>query len=248
LAGGVYRKRALQTLLITLALGLPGVVWVWRVAPQWMQEWRSAILMLSAHGAMSDPGPASTGAHGVGMMLGLQTVISLFWDNPRIYNLASNLLCALLLFLWVFVTLRSKPSPRRAWLALAAIAPLSMLILYHRQIDAMLLLLTVPACAMLWAEGRLTGKLALLATSAGFIVTGYLPWAILLKLMSNLHLPATGLSGQIQLAVEALPAPLTLLTLSVFYLWVYLQRCLAHQEPQADEAPSAGSIADSELP
>jgi hypothetical protein len=204
--------------------------------------------MLSAHGAMSDPGPASTGAHGVGMMLGLQTVISLFWDNPRIYNLASNLLCALLLFLWVFVTLRSKPSPRRAWLALAAIAPLSMLILYHRQIDAMLLLLTVPACAMLWAEGRLTGKLALLATSAGFIVTGYLPWAILLKLMSNLHLPATGLSGQIQLAVEALPAPLTLLTLSVFYLWVYLQRCLAHQEPQADEAPSAGSIADSELP
>lgn len=216
LAGGVYRKRAFQTLLLTLALTLPGVVWVWRVAPQWMQEWQSAVQMLSAHGAMSDPGPASSGAHGIGMMLGLQTVFSIFRDDPRFYNLASYLICAPLLLFWVYVTLRFRPTPQRAWLALAAIAPLSMLILYHRQIDAMLLLLTVPACAQLWAEGKRTGRIAVLLTTAGFLVAGYLPWAILLGLLGSLHL-----SSQQNMAVQAFPAPLTLLILSIFYLWVY---------------------------
>jgi hypothetical protein len=232
LAGGIYRKRALQTLLPTVALALPGVVWVWRMAPQWLQEWRSAVQMLSAHGAMSDPGPASSGAHGIGMMLGLQTVISVLWDDPRIYNLASDLIWAPLLLLWIFVTLRFRPSPNRAWLALAAIAPLSMLVLYHRQIDAMLLLLTVPACAQLWAEGGRTGRLALLLTTAGFVVAGYLPWAILFGLLSSLHL-----SSQLNMAVQAFPAPLTLLVLSVFYLWVYLRRCMTGQESETAAHP-----------
>lgn len=234
LAGGVYRKRALQTLLAALVLGISGVVWVWTVAPQWMSEWYSAVQMLSAHGAISDPGPASTGGHGLTMMLGLQTVFSIFRDDPRFYNLATNLICAPLLLVWASATLLCRPSPNRAWLALAAIAPLSMLILYHRQIDAMLLLLAVPACAQLWAEGRLTGRIALLLTMAGFFVTGYLPWVILFGILRHLHLPS-----QLNMAVQAFPAPLTLLILSVFYLWVYLRRCLARQEFEADGQPGA---------
>jgi len=234
LAGGVYRKRALQTLLAALVLGISGVVWVWSVAPQWMQEWHSAVQALSAHGAMSDPGPASSGAHGIGMMLGLQTVFSIFRDDPRFYNLASNLICAPLLLLWGFATLRCRPSPKRAWLALAAIAPLSMLILYHRQIDAMLLLLTVPACVQLWAERKLTGRIALLLTATGILAAGFLPWAILLGILSHLHLPS-----QLDMAIQVFPAPITLLILSTFYLWVYLRRCLARQEFEADGQPGA---------
>ena len=38
LAGGMYRKRALQTLVATIAIGLPGVLWIWHVSPHWMQE------------------------------------------------------------------------------------------------------------------------------------------------------------------------------------------------------------------
>ena len=87
LAGGVYRKRALQTLLATAAVGLPAVLWVWHVAPHWIQEWRSNVLAFSAHGRMNDPGPASMGGHGLGMLVNLQAVISVYWDDPRIYNL-----------------------------------------------------------------------------------------------------------------------------------------------------------------
>jgi hypothetical protein len=232
LAGGVYRKRALQSLLATVVLSLPAVLWVWRVAPHWMQEWQFNVAALSARGAMSDPGLTSAGAHSLGMVVSLQEVISVFWDDPRIYNLASYLVCAPLLLVWAFVTLRSRPSPHRAWLALAAIAALSMLPVYHRQQDTKLLLLTVPACVMLWAEGGLIGRLALVVNSAGFVLTGDLPWAILLGLINNLHLPSTRLTGQIVTAVQVYPTPLILLVMGVFYLWVYVRRCPAHASPQ----------------
>jgi hypothetical protein len=232
LAGGVYRKRALQTLFATVVLSLSVVLWVWRVAPNWMQEWHSYFMASLLQSSMNDPGLASTGGHGLAMVISLQTAISFFRDDPRIYNPVSYVICAPLLLVWALVTLRSRPSTKRAWLALAAIAALSMLPVYHRQYDAKLILLTVPACAMLWVEGGLIGWLALLVNTAGFVVTGDLSWAILIGFTSNLHLAATGMSRQILTAAQVFPAPVILLVMGVFYLWVYVRRCSAHDPPQ----------------
>jgi hypothetical protein len=232
LAGGVYRKRALQTLLATVVLSLPSVLWVWHVAPNWMQERHSYFLASPLQININDPGLASTGSHGLAMVISLQSIVSVFWDDPRIYNPVSYVICAPLLLIWAFVTLRSRPSPARVWLALAAIAALSMLPIYHRQYDAKLILLTVPACAMLWAEGGLIGWLALLVNTAGFVVTGDLPWAIFLGLISNLHLSAMGMSRQLLTAAQVFPAPVILLVMGVFYLWVYARRCSTHDPPQ----------------
>lgn len=232
LAGGAYRKRALQTLLVTVALSLPGVLWVWHFSPHWMREWQSNILAYSAHGGMADPGPASSGAHGLGMVINLQSVISIFWDDPRIYNPISYLVLAPLLLVWGFFTLRYRRWPRSTWMALAAIAALSMLPVYHRQDDAALLLLAVPACALLWAEGKLIGRLALLVTSAGLVLTADLPWAIFIRLLKSLHSTTTGFSGKILMAVQVLPVPLTLLVMGIFYLWVYARRFPAQSLPK----------------
>jgi hypothetical protein len=92
-------------------------------------------------------------------------------------------------------------------------------------LDAKMLLLTVPACAMLWAEGGLTGRLAVVVNAAGLVLTGDLWWAILLGLIHMLHLPATGLGGQFVMAAQVFPAPLILLTMGIFYLWIYARRC-----------------------
>jgi hypothetical protein len=200
-------------------------MWVWHIAPNWVWELHSNILAFSAHGGINDPGLASSGAHGLAMVISLQPVISVFRDDPAIYNAGSYLLCAPLLLIWAFVTLRSRTTPARAWLALAAVAALSMLPVYHRQYDAKLLLLTVPACAMLWAEGGPIGRLALLLNTAGFVLTGDLTWVVLLGLIHRLHLPATELSQWILIAVQVFPAPLIILSISVFYLWVYARRC-----------------------
>lgn len=225
LAGGVYRKRALQTLVTTAALSLPVVLWVWQVSPHWIQELSSTLSAYSVHGGLNDPGPASTGAHNLGMMLNLQTIISFFRDDPSVYNPVSYLICGLLLLVWIFVVVRSRPSPKSAWLALAAIATLTLLPVYHRQSDTKLLLLTVPACTMLWAEGGRIGRLALLVTSAGFVLTGDMLWIFFFGILNNLHLHPTRLVGEVLIAVQVFPVPLILLVMSVFYLWVYVRSC-----------------------
>ena len=100
LAGGVQRKRALQTLLLTAALSLPAALWVIHAVPHWTQEWHANIATAEARGGTSDPGPTSEASHGLAMVISLQSAISVFWDDPHIYNPASYLICAPLLLLW----------------------------------------------------------------------------------------------------------------------------------------------------
>jgi hypothetical protein len=232
LAGGVFRKRALQTLLATAILSLPGLLLIWHASPHWFTEWQSNVASFAVHGGINDPGPASIGAHGLAMVISLQSVVSVFSDDPRVYNWVSYLVFAPLLLAWAFISIRSRATQRRAWLALAAASALTMLPVYHRQYDAKLLLLTVPACVMLLAEGGRIGKLALLVTTAAFVFTGDLTWAILLGLMNHLYPAATGLSARTLMAVQVFPPPLILLVTGIFYLWAY-----------ARKAPSAGAEA-----
>ena len=48
LAGGVYRKRAVQTLVAVVALSAPLLIWITIVAPQWLPELRFNLAALSA--------------------------------------------------------------------------------------------------------------------------------------------------------------------------------------------------------
>ena len=227
LAGGVYRKRALQALAVTVLLALPAILWIAHIAPYWIGNWQSNMAITSAHGGILDPGPASTpGFRDLGMIISLQTVISVFCDDPRIYNSASYLACGALLLAWSITTLRSRLSNANAWFALAAVVPIALLITYHRPYDAKLLLLSVPACAMLWAEGGPIRWIALLVNSAALLLTGDIPLTILLILTRNLHLSDATLSGQIVTVVLARPVPIILLVMGVFYLWVYIRHSL----------------------
>jgi hypothetical protein len=238
LAGGIYRKRALQALVTMLCLSLPGILWVWHVAPHWMEEWRTNVLAFSAPNSVSDPALASVGNHAFGMMINLQTVISFFWNNPRIYNPFSYLIFAVPFAVWAALTLRFRFSLKGGLLALAAIAALAMLPAYHRTHDAKLLLTTIPACAMLWAEGGLTGRLALWVTVAGLVVTADLPWIILLVLFDKLGFSTTAMGGRLLTVIWVFPTPMILLVVGVFYLLVYLRHCLS--EVQSPQVPIGG--------
>ena len=50
LAGGIFRKRALQTVLIVLVLSLPSIIWVSSVSPNWMLEIHSNLELVSVRG------------------------------------------------------------------------------------------------------------------------------------------------------------------------------------------------------
>lgn len=194
LAGGVFRKRAIQTLLAWTALCLPLFVWVSWVAPNWIEELRSNILAFSIHGGINDPSLASAGAHGLSRIISLQSVLSAVWDEPGFYNSASLILVAPLFVLWVHATVRRPFSSERAWIAIAAVTPLAMLPIYHRQYDAILILLTVPASALLIAGGGTVGRLALAVSAAGFVFAGELPWVVYLILINSIHIQALGVS------------------------------------------------------
>ena len=224
LAGAPYRKRALQALTLTAVLGLSAFLWVSNVAPHWMQDWQSNLSIISAHGGINEPGPSSLTSSGGAPVIDLQAAISIIRDDPRFYNTASYLFCGALLLAWAARTLWSSFSPAKAWIALAAIVPLTMLVTYHRQWDAKLLMLTIPACAILWAKGGQIARMALLVNSVGLVFTGDIPLAVLSILFNKSHIDTTGIMGQMLTLVMLRPASLILLVMSIFYLWVYL-RC-----------------------
>ena len=176
-------------------------------------------------------------------MLNLQTVICIFRDDPGFYNPVSYLICAVPLLMWAWITWRSSWTRDRMWLALAAIASLSLLPVYHRHYDAKLLLLAVPACAMLYAEGGRIGRLALMATSAGLLMTADLPWLIFLSVNHKLYLHSKGPFGLPLRDVLVSSVPLTLLLMCIFYLWIYLRRGSVHPPHSEAAVTSSGRVA-----
>jgi hypothetical protein len=224
LAGAPYRKRALQALLVAAVVGLSAFLWVSHVAPHWMQDWNANLSAISAPGGINEPGPASVTGRSAAMVIDLQAAVSIFRDDPRIYNPASYLVCGALLLVWSARTLRSRFSQPSAWLALAAIVPLTMLITYHKPWDAKLLLLTVPACALLWTEGGAIGRAALLVNTAGLVLTGDIALAVLTIFWNHLHIGTEGILGKMLTVVLIRPASLILLAMGIFYFWVYVRR------------------------
>jgi hypothetical protein len=223
LAGKVHRKRALQTLLIAAVLGLAAIAWVTPIAPHWMQELHSNIAAHQLPGGVDNPGLANATNRGPIIIIDLQSTVSVFRNDPRIYNSVSYLVCGTLLLVWAIRALRSRFSQTSAWFALAAVVPFTLLVTYHRPYDAKLLMLAVPACAMLWAKCGSTRWLALLVTSAGFAFTGDMSLTILDLHTKNLHISTAELSGQLLTVVLTRPTQLALLAMGIFYLWIYMR-------------------------
>jgi len=158
------------------------------------------------------------------MIIDLQSVISYFRDDRAFYNLASYLICGSLLMVWLIATIRAQGLRRHGHLALAVVIPLSLLITYHRVYDAKLLLLTIPAFAVLWAEGGLVKWLAFLIHGLTFFLCGDITLSLLLVVESKLHLAFTGWTGTLLKVLLERPIPLALLAMAIFYLVIYVRR------------------------
>jgi len=225
LAGSRLRKRALQTLATTAILSLAAVLWVSRSAPNWFPEFRSNMTTMSAHGGNNDPGPSGPTSRdrATEMIVNLQSAVALIRDNPRFYNRVTLLVCGLMFLSWLIGIFLSPRTSTFTWLALAAIAPLTMLVTYHRAYDTRLLMLSVPACAMLVAEKGKIGIAGATFTTLRLIFTGEVPYALFKPLVSSIQIPAEG-SSSIAMMVLTRPAPLVLLLMAGFYLWVFLSR------------------------
>ncbi len=229
LAGGVRRKRALQAAALAAVLALLAVLWVSHLVPYWLPEYHTNLLAATSRGGRDYAGVHTGGGLGVVMIINLQAALSLIRDDTHFFNPVAYAICGVLLLIWSAKTLRSRFSPRLAWFAIAAISVLTLLPVYHRTYDARLLLLTVPACAILWKEGGPLGWCALALNAAAIVLTGDPFWIAFFQI-THYSRPSV-LFGMI-------PAPLVLLALSIFYLWVYLR---------ADRAPPAADAREPQV-
>lgn len=242
LAGGIYRKRALQTLLLAAILALPSLICISLVAPHWLGEMRTNLSLSSQLGGGNDPGPTMVDPRARGaILITLQTVLSVFKDDARFYNPLTDFICWPLLLAWVYITVRRVPLPSDTWMALAAIAALSMLPIYHRQHDTRLLLLMVPACAMLWTRGGAIARMAVAFTVLGSIFTSDITMRVLATSTAGIRSSVGGWPGTLLTVLLCRPAPLILLATGLFYLWVYARRSAGETSPGIDEvsAPRA---------
>lgn len=229
LAGGVLRLRALQSLLVASIIGLPAILWVAHVSPEWRQEMSTNIAMISSPGGVNDPGPTSFTNQITASAINLQTVLAVFVNKPTFYNPATYLFSALVLLCIVWATLHNRQQ-RYKWLGMAAVSAFTMLPVYHRHHDARMLLLAVPACAVLWAENRIIGSVATVLTLLATAITGDIPRAVLEHLEEGRTFTAS-FSGKAEMAVFTRPAPIALVILTIFFLWLFKRYASSSSTP-----------------
>jgi hypothetical protein len=99
-------------------------------------------------GGSADPRPANQMAVGD---TNLQALSSIFLPDAHRFNAAAYAVFVMLFALWALAALRAEHSP---WLALAALAVLSLTPVYHRFYDTRLLLISVPAVMVVWQRRR----------------------------------------------------------------------------------------------
>lgn len=230
-AGGALRKRALLTLAASGILAVCAALWITHVSPHWVAEMHKNMTLDAAHGGLTDPGPAGFAGLSANQMTDLQAALSFFKDDPHFYNPVSYLICGVLILVWGIGILRKRFSLQGANLALAAIAPLSLLPVYHRAYDGMLLLLAIPACVMLWKEPGAKRWVAVGLTSAGILLTSTSPLMLLYQYAATIAAFAAKLPGRLPTILLLRPAPIVLLAMACFYLWA----CLRYN-PSADSS------------
>lgn len=245
LAGGIGRKRALQTLAAVGVLAACAAIWMLGSSPHWMGELHRNLTLVSVHGGTSDPGPGGITNRGTGPIVSLQNSVGIFRDDPHFYNAVTYAVGGCLILWWGIAVLRKRSTREEALLALAAISLLTMLPVYHRSHDAKLLLLAIPACAMLWKAGGVKRWIALALTGAAILVTSDIPNVLLAEATRKMTISPSTMGGKFTLLVLQ-PAPLVLLAAACFYLWLYTR----HQpneskvEQQRTMAIEAGAAAN----
>ncbi|UWZ82554.1 glycosyltransferase family 87 protein [Occallatibacter riparius] len=213
-----FRRAALQALAIIAALAIPAMSWAWRIAPNWIAELRANLLSTFAPGQLNSPdNPLTDPAVRGPMNVSLQTITAIYWSHPAIYNAVAYVVLAVLLLVWLTAAVRSMQNP---WLLLAAIVPIAVITGYHRQYDTRLLILAVPACALLSRAGCRLGRLAVAFTFAAAILTSDIVIPDIGNLTLAMRTDHTGHGRTILYSLIGRPVPWAMLALAAFYAWL----------------------------
>jgi len=120
-----------------------------RVNPRshdWVPSLQANVAESIQPGQTNDPRPESLGAMGI---VNLQTITSVFFDDSKTFNAAAFGIFAAMLAVWIAAVLKANNGPNDHYLPISALVLLSLLPVYHRSGDDLLLLLTIPAVILI---------------------------------------------------------------------------------------------------
>lgn len=224
LAGGVSRRRAWQSLAVTAVVGGAALVWVTAVAPAWPGEWKTNLSAIGAQGKMNNPAALTAEELRVTKtIVDLQSAVAVFWPDPKVYNPVSYAFCGLLLLAGAAATLARRVTAEQVWLGLTAIAPLTLLVVYHRPYDARLLLIAIPGCALLAGRGGWIAKTSVALTASAIFLTGDLTTAFLLASAQQSHLEPATVAGKLSILLLTRAGVLALIAMSLFHVVAYVR-------------------------
>jgi hypothetical protein len=180
LAQRIHWRYAAMALTGALALLLSAGL-ILRLHPRssdWTSTLGTNLSSTLSPGGSADPRPANIEAVGDA---NLQTLTSVFFSNPRIFNAAAYAIFLIFLAALITVVLPVNAGQELHFLALAAVSVLSLTPVYHRFYDTRLLLLTIPAVLIVFQKRRLLGALIAVLTFLAVISVQYRVQAFLLQ-------------------------------------------------------------------
>lgn len=141
-------------------------------ASHWVAELRANIAGNTGPGATNDPSPHGQGA---ASSASLQALTSLFVSDARDYKLVAYGITAALLLAWLCAVLRMSAGLERDVLAIAALAAIGLLPVYHRMYDSRILLFLFPAVAVLSRKSR-TWRVLCISAALTITILSSMQW------------------------------------------------------------------------
>ncbi len=184
-AGRHWRHAFASVFVLSVVFAAGSLVWFQHMpaTAHWLPELQANLAGNAAPGAANNPAGRLEGVE----LTNLQALYGLLHDRPAFYNDASFATTALLLAAWLVPVIRLRNTFGKHALAIAAIACLALLPVYHRQYDTRILLLTFPAAAFLLSQKprRIWGLLGSLLLAAATVLVSHHFHRILLLYRSD---------------------------------------------------------------
>ncbi len=202
-----YAIAALSGALGLLLIGM-SILTLRPASAHWTGDLAANIAAAAAPGGVNDPRPG-----GALNLANLQGLTSVLFANDAVFNFVAYAIFLVLLAWWLTAVVKTTPQSTDHFIALGALATLSLLPVYHRLYDAGILVLAIPAIAGVLSKHRRLG-LAIFVTT-GLVVTSGEIAAQIRKILGN--------NGMLEFVMNSkLPFVLTfrMVNLSVLLLFV----------------------------
>jgi hypothetical protein len=173
-AGGRWRKAFGWVASISILFAAGSLLWFssMQSTSHWLPELQANLHGNAAAGSVNNP---ATGHMQSINLADLQAILAVVHDKASFYNDTAALVSLVILLCWAVLLWRMPNSLSKHLLAIATIACLALLPIYHRQYDTRILLLAFPAVALLLSRRnhRMPGVVGFALLSAATVLTSH---------------------------------------------------------------------------